>query len=235
MTGSNPRVLVVDDEKPILRVLKSTLVTSGLEVITAETGAAALQLIAQSSPDVILLDLGLPDLDGKKVIQALREWTETPVVVLSARHEENERISALDLGADDYVTKPFHMGELQARLRTALRHAERRRRGASSYSGQGLHVDFERRIVRLMGQEVHLTRKEFNLLSCLASHAGQVVTHKQLLAAGWGGAMTDTQFVRVYVGQIRQKLEVDPSAPALILTEPGIGYRLRADDWNSSL
>jgi len=235
MTGSSPRVLVVDDEKPILRVLKSTLVTSGLEVITAETGAAALQLIAQSSPDVILLDLGLPDLDGKKVIQALREWTETPVVVLSARHEENERISALDLGADDYVTKPFHMGELQARLRTALRHAERRRRGASSYSGQGLHVDFERRIVRLMDQEVHLTRKEFNLLSCLASHAGQVVTHKQLLAAGWGGTMTDTQFVRVYVGQIRQKLEVDPSAPGLILTEPGIGYRLRTDDWNSSL
>ena len=235
MTGSNPRVLVVDDEKPILRVLKSTLVTSGLEVITAETGAAALQLIAQSSPDVILLDLGLPDLDGKKVIQALREWTETPVVVLSARHEENERISALDLGADDYVTKPFHMGELQARLRTALRHAERRRRGASSYSGQGLHVNFERRSVRLMGQEVHLTRKEYNLLSCLAHHAGQVVTHKQLLAAGWGGAITDTQFVRVYVGQIRQKLEVDPSAPALILTEPGIGYRLRTDDWNPPL
>lgn len=235
MTGSNPRVLVVDDEKPILRVLKSTLVTSGLEVMTAETAAAALQMIAQSSPDLILLDLGLPDMDGKKVIQALREWTETPIVVLSARHEENERISALDLGADDYVTKPFHMGELQARLRTALRHAERRRRGASSYSGQGLHVNFERRIVRLMGQEVHLTRKEFNLLSCLASHAGQVVTHKQLLAAGWGGAITDTQFVRVYVGQIRQKLEVDPSAPALILTEPGIGYRLRTDDWNASL
>jgi two-component system KDP operon response regulator KdpE len=235
MTRPNPRVLVVDDEQPILRVLKSTLVTSGLEVITAETAAAALQLVAQSSPDVILLDLGLPDLDGKKVIQALREWTETPVVVLSARHEENERISALDLGADDYVTKPFHMGELQARLRTALRHAERRRRGASSYSGQGLHVNFERRSVRLMGQEVHLTRKEYNLLSCLAHHAGQVVTHKQLLAAGWGGAITDTQFVRVYVGQIRQKLEVDPSAPALILTEPGIGYRLRTDDWNPPL
>lgn len=235
MTGPNPRVLVVDDEEPILRVLKSALVTSGLEVMTAETAAAALQLVAQWPPDVILLDLGLPDLDGKKVIQALREWTETPVVVLSARHEENERISALDLGADDYVTKPFHMGELQARLRTALRHAERKRGGTSSYSGQGLHVNFERRIVKLMGQDVHLTRKEFNLLSCLARHAGQVVTHKQLLAAGWGGAITDTQFVRVYVGQIRQKLEVDPSAPALILTEPGIGYRLRTDDWTPSL
>ena len=231
MTGSTPRVLVVDDEQPILGVLKSTLRASGLEVITAETGAAALQLVAQSSPDVILLDLGLPDLDGKKVIQALREWTETPILVLSARHEEAERIDALDLGADDYVTKPFHMGELQARLRTALRHAERRRGGTSIYSGQGLEVNFERRSVRLMGQEVHLTRKEYNLLSCLARHAGQVVTHKQLLAAGWGGTITDTQFVRVYVGQIRQKIEVDPGAPVLILTEPGIGYRLRTDEW----
>jgi two-component system KDP operon response regulator KdpE len=231
MTGSNPRVLVIDDEQPILRVLKSTLVTSGLEVITAVTAAAALQSVAQSPPDVILLDLGLPDLDGKQVIRMLREWTETPIVVLSARHDEDERIAALDLGADDYVTKPFHMGELQARLRTALRHAERRRRGASSYSGQGLEIDFEQRVVKVMGQEVHLTRKEYDLLSCLARHAGQVVTHKQLLAAGWGGAISDTQFVRVYVGQVRQKLEADPSAPELILTEPGIGYRLRTDDW----
>jgi len=235
MTGSNPRVLVVDDEQPILRVLKSTLRTSGLEVMTAETATAALQLVAQSSPDVILLDLGLPDLDGKKVIEALREWTETPIVVLSARHEENERINALDLGADDYVTKPFHMGELKARLRTALRHADRRRRGTSNYAGQGLEVNFERRTVKLMEQEIHLTRKEYDLLSCLVRHAGQVVTHKQLLAAGWGGAISDTQFVRVYVGQIRQKLEVDPSAPELILTEPGIGYRLRTDDWSPSL
>jgi two-component system KDP operon response regulator KdpE len=230
VTGSGPRVLVVDDEQPILRVLESTLLTSGLEVITAETAAAALKLVAQSSPDVILLDLGLPDLDGKKVIQVLREWTETPIVVLSARHEENERINALDLGADDYVTKPFHMGELQARLRTALRHAERRRRGASNYSGQGLEVNFEHKIVKLMGEEIHLTRKEYNILSCLARHAGQVVTHEQLLAAGWGGIISDTQFVRVYVGQIRQKLEVNPGAPELILTESGIGYRLRTDD-----
>jgi two-component system KDP operon response regulator KdpE len=233
MIGSNPRVLVIDDERPILRVLKSTLMTSGLDVITAATVAAALQLVAQSLPDVILLDLGLPDLDGKEVIRTLREWTETPIVVLSARHEEDERIDALDLGADDYVTKPFHMGELQARLRTALRHAERRRRGASSYSGKGLDVNFDERTVKVLGQEVHLTRKEYDLVSCLARHAGQVVTHKQLLAAGWGGAIGDTQFVRVYIGQIRQKLEADPSAPELILTEPGIGYRLQADDWAS--
>lgn len=236
MNSANARVLVIDDEQPILRVLKSTLATSGLEVMTAATAAAALQLVAQSSPDVIVLDLGLPDMDGKQVIRALREWTEAPIVVLSARHDEEERIAALDLGADDYITKPFHMGELQARLRTALRHAERRGRGgASSYSGRGLEIDFERRVVSVMGQEIHLTRKEYDLLSCLAHHAGQVVTHKQLLAAGWGGALTDTQFVRVYIGQVRQKLEADSSTPELILTEPGIGYRLRTDDDEGTL
>jgi two-component system KDP operon response regulator KdpE len=233
VTVTTPRVLVIDDELPILRVLKSTLITSGLEVITAATAAAALQSVAQSVPDVIVLDLGLPDMDGKQVIQALREWTEAPIVVLSARHEEEERIAALDLGADDYITKPFHMGELQARLRTALRHAERRSRDASTYSGHGLEVDFERRVVRVLDQEVGLTPKEYDLLSCLAHHAGQVVTHKQLLAAGWGGTITDTQFVRVYIGQIRQKLEADSSAPSLILTEPGVGYRLRTDEERS--
>jgi two-component system KDP operon response regulator KdpE len=226
-------VLVIDDELPILRVLKSTLVTSGLEVMTAPSAAAALQAVAQSVADVIVLDLGLPDMDGKQVIQALREWTKAPIVVLSARHDEEERIAALDLGADDYITKPFHMGELQARLRTALRHAERQSRDASTYSGRGLDIDFERRVVRVLRQEVDLTAKEYDLLSCLARHAGQIVTHKQLLAAGWGGTISDTQFVRVYIGQIRQKLEADPGAPDLILTVPGIGYRLRTDDERS--
>jgi two-component system, OmpR family, KDP operon response regulator KdpE len=233
VTPSSPRVLVIDDELPILRVLKSTLATSGFDVMTVPSGAAALQTVAQSVADVIVLDLGLPDMDGKEVIQALREWTKAPIVVLSARHDEEERIAALDLGADDYITKPFHMGELQARLRTALRHAQRQTRDASTYSGRGLEVDFERRVVRVLKQEVDLTGKEYDLLTCLARHAGQVVTHKQLLAAGWGGTVTDTQFVRVYIGQIRQKLEADPSAPDLILTEPGIGYRLRTDDEQS--
>ena len=233
MTASNPRVLVIDDELPILRVLKSTLVTSGLDVMTAPSAAAALQAVAQSVADVIVLDLGLPDMDGKEVIQALREWTKAPIVVLSARHDEEERIAALDLGADDYITKPFHMGELQARLRTALRHAERQNRDASTYSGRGLEIDFERRVVSVLRQEVDLTAKEYDLLSCLARHAGQIVTHKQLLAAGWGGTISDTQFVRVYIGQIRQKLEADPGAPDLILTVPGIGYRLRTDDERS--
>jgi two-component system KDP operon response regulator KdpE len=150
--------------------------------------------------------------------------------VLSARHDETERIAALDIGADDYVPKPFHMGELQARLRAALRHRQRSQAGASTFASGGLAIDFAQRRVTLAGEDIKLTRKEFDLLRTLAQHAGQVVTHKQLLAAGWGGAVSDTQFVRVYVGQLRQKLEKDPSAPRLILSEPGVGYRLVGDD-----
>jgi two-component system KDP operon response regulator KdpE len=230
MTVPCPKILIVDDEPPFLGVMRSALSSSGAEVLTAETGAAALQIAAQTPLDVILLDLGLPDCDGKSVIEQVRSWTDAPVIVLSARHEPDERIAALDSGANDYLTKPFHMGELQARLRAALRQSQRSRAGARSYCGCGLELDFDARRVTLMGDEVRLTRKEFELVACLARHAGQVVSHKQLLAAGWGGSVTDTQFVRVYVGQIRQKLEADPSAPTLILTEPGIGYRLATDD-----
>jgi two-component system KDP operon response regulator KdpE len=230
MNAAVPSILVVDDEAPILRVLKSALTAAGLSVRTAETARSALHQVAQQAPDIILLDLGLPDSDGKEVIRAIRGWTHAPIVVLSARHDVDERIAALDLGADDYVTKPFHSGELQARIRAALRHAHARDAPAGAYSGGGLEIDFDRRQVRYLGIELHLTGKEYNLLCCLARHAGQVVTHRQLLAAGWGGAVTDIQFVRVYIGQIRQKLEADASAPELILTEPGIGYRLRMDD-----
>lgn len=225
-----PRILIVDDEPPIIRVLKPSLVACGYEVLIAETGAAALSQIAQSQPDVIILDLGLPDMDGKRVIEQMREWSEAPIIVLSARHEAEERIVSLDIGADDYVTKPFHMGELQARLRTALRHRQRRLSEQSTYAGCGLEIDFAKRRVTIEGEEIKLTRKEYDLLRTLAQHAGQVVTHKQLLAAGWGTAVTDTQFVRVFVGQLRQKLEADSSRPTLILTEPGVGYRLRTDD-----
>jgi two-component system KDP operon response regulator KdpE len=176
-----------------------------------------------------LLDLGLPDMDGKDVIEALRRWSLVPIIVLSARVQESERIAALDSGADDYVIKPFHTGELLARVRAALRHHRRRGPETTGYSGNGLDVDFERRTVAVGGVGVRLTRKEFDLLRTLAQHAGQVVTHKQLLAAAWGGSVADTQFVRVYIGQLRQKIEADPSAPRLILTEAGIGYRLLAD------
>lgn len=225
MSEAPPHVLLIDDEAPIVRVLTSSLTAAGYRVSSAGAGAAALAMIAQRAPDVIVLDLGLPDMDGKEIIAKLREWSDAPILVLSARHDETERIAALDEGADDYVTKPFHMGELQARLRAALRHRARRDQQRGFSSG-GLVVDFERRRVTVEGQEIKLPKKEFDLLRTLAQHAGQVVTHKQLLAAGWGGAVTDTQFVRVYIGTLRQKLEADPSAPRLILTEPGIGYRL---------
>jgi two-component system KDP operon response regulator KdpE len=230
MTASDAKVLIVDDDPPFLMVMRSVLSNSGAEVVTAETGAAALQIAAQTPLDAILLDLGLPDCDGKSVIEQVRHWTDAPVIVLSARHEPDERIAALDLGASDYLTKPFHIGELQARLRAALRGIHRTREDIRAYSGCGLELDLDARRVTFMGEDIHLTRKEYELLACLARNAGQVVSHKQLLAAGWGGAVSDTQFVRVYVGQIRQKLEADPSAPTLILTEPGIGYRLASDD-----
>jgi two-component system, OmpR family, KDP operon response regulator KdpE len=230
MTGAYPAILVVDDEAPILKVIHSTLSSSGAEVLTAETAAAALRIVGQTPLDGILLDLGLPDCDGKDFIGQVRQWTDAPIIVLSARHEPDERIAALDLGANDYLTKPFHMGELQARLRAALRQVQRSREATRTYSAGGLEIDFDSGRVTILGEEVRLTRKEYELLSCLARHAGQVVSHKQLLAAGWGGAITDTQFVRVYVGQVRQKIEADPSAPSLILTEPGIGYRLAAED-----
>lgn len=229
MSEPQPTVLVIDDEAPILRILRSSLVAAGYRVAEAASGAAALAIVAQNAPDAVLLDLGLPDMDGKDVIAKLREWSDAPIVVISARHDETERIAALDEGADDYVTKPFHMGELQARLRAALR-GRARRDTLKLFRSRGLEIDFVARRVSIEGQEVKLARKEFDLLRTLAQHAGQVVTHKQLLAAGWGGANTDTQFVRVYIGQIRQKIEADPSAPKLILTEPGIGYRLIEDD-----
>jgi two-component system KDP operon response regulator KdpE len=228
MTATTSRVMIVDDEGPILRVLKPSLAAAGYEVDEADTGREALARVGQRIPDVIVLDLGLPDMDGKDVILALRKWTQVPIIVLSAREAESERIAALDMGADDYVVKPFHTGELLARVRAALRH-QHSRAETTKYSGNGLEIDFESRRVAIGGMEVHLTRKEYDMLRTLARHAGQVVTHKQLLAAAWGGTVTDTQFVRVYIGQVRQKIEHDPSNPRLILTEAGIGYRLAAD------
>jgi len=228
MTATVHRVMIVDDEAPILRVLRPSLAAAGYEVIEADNGRNALARAAQQVPDVVVLDLGLPDMDGKEVILALRKWTQVPIIVLSAREAEAERIAALDTGADDYVVKPFHTGELLARVRAALRHRQSRAELAA-YSGNGLEINFESRRVAIGGVEVRLTRKEYDLLRTLARHAGQVVTHKQLLAAAWGGSVTDTQFVRVYIGQVRQKIERDPSNPRLILTEAGIGYRLAAD------
>jgi two-component system KDP operon response regulator KdpE len=176
---------------------------------------------------VVVLDLGLPDLDGKDVIARVREWSDVPIIVLSARDREAEKIAALDLGADDFVNKPFGTGELMARLRTALRHRMQRKGETPVVSVGGLEIDIPRRRVTWQGSEVLLSPKEFDLLAFLAGHAGKVVTHKQILTAVWGPAHeSDTQYLRVYVGQLRQKIEPNPSDPRFILTEPGIGYRL---------
>jgi two-component system KDP operon response regulator KdpE len=187
----------------------------------------AIKRIAAEAPDIVLLDLGLPDGDGKDVIRRAREWSEVPIIVLSAREREAEKIESLDLGADDYVNKPFNVGELMARMRTALRHRMQRKAEIPILRIGELEVDAVRRRVTRAGTELKLTPKEFELLSFLTRHAGRVITHRQILAAVWGPAHTeDTQYLRVYVGQLRQKIEEKPDDPRIVLTEPGIGYRI---------
>jgi two-component system KDP operon response regulator KdpE len=228
MSEAAIRVLVVDDEPQILRFLRTSLTANGFTVIEATTAAEALRHAAADAPDVIVLDLGLPDMDGKEVIRALREWSEIPVIVLSARAREAEKIEALDLGADDYVNKPFGIGELMARLRTALRHRLRRQGETPVFRNGELSVDLTRRLVKRGGESLHLTPKEFELLRVLVQHAGKVVTQRQILQAVWGPAhVEDAAYLRVYVGQLRRKLEPDPDSPSLIETEAGVGYRLR--------
>ncbi|HEY4135566.1 MAG TPA: response regulator [Alphaproteobacteria bacterium] len=221
------RVLVVDDEPQIRRFLRPSLAAQGYEMIEAASGAEALARAGDSAPQIILLDLGLPDADGVALIRSLREWTETPIVVLSVRNRETDKIAALDAGADDYVEKPFAMGELLARLRAALRHRLRLAGETPVFRSGELTVDLARREVTLAGVAVKLSPKEYDLLRMLVQHAGKVVTQRHLLETVWGPAhVEDTQYLRVYVGQLRQKLGDDATHPALILTEPGVGYRL---------
>ncbi len=225
--STKTHVLVVDDEAAILRFLKPALEANGYEMTSAGSVAEATKRIASESPDIVLLDLGLPDGDGKDVIRRAREWSDVPVIVLSAREREAEKIESLDLGADDYVNKPFNIGELLARMRTALRHRMQRKAEIPLLRVGGLEVDAVRHRATRAGTELKLTPKEFELLSFLARHAGRVVTHKQILTAVWGPAHTeDTQYLRVYIGQLRQKIEEQPNDPRIILTEPGIGYRV---------
>lgn len=223
---SEGRILVVDDEPQIQRFLKPALTAAGYQPIEALTAADAERLVATAAPDLMLLDLGLPDKDGKDVIRALRGWSKLPIVVLSARGEEAEKIEALDLGADDYVEKPFGIGELLARVRTALRRRDLGALAKSSFDAEGLSLDFARRIVTVNGEPVHLTPKEYDLLAHMARHPGLVLTHRQLLATVWGPAhVEDVQYLRVFVGQLRNKIEANPAQPRLIRTEPGVGYR----------
>ena len=221
------QVLVIDDETAILRFLKPALEANNYEMNSAGTVADGIKRIAAETPDIVLLDLGLPDGDGKDVIRRAREWSDLPIVVLSAREREAEKIEALDLGADDYVNKPFNVVALLARMRAALRHRMQRRAEVPVLRVGNLEVDAVRHRAIRAGAELKPTPKEFELLLFLAKHAGRVVTHKQILTAVWGPAHTeDTQYLRVYIGQLRQKIEEHPDDPRIILTEPGIGYRI---------
>jgi two-component system, OmpR family, KDP operon response regulator KdpE len=228
MTSDRATVLVIDDEPPIRRLLRTTLTAQDYRVIEAADGNEGLRLLQHEKPDVLVVDLGLPDIDGLELIRRIRAESPVPIVVLSSRDDEKGKVEALDLGADDYVTKPFGMEELVARLRTALRHRLQQQGGRPVFRSGDLTVDLVRRIVTVRGEEVKLSPKEYDLLQQFVVHAGKVLTHRHLLREVWkdenGG---DVQYLRVYVRQLRQKIETDPERPALILTEPGVGYRLQ--------
>jgi two-component system KDP operon response regulator KdpE len=221
-------ILLIDDEPSLVAVLKPVLGAAGYAVTIAMDARTGIAAMIEQQPDIVILDLGLPDLDGKDVITRMRAVSDIPIIVISARHQEGEKIAALDGGADDYVNKPFEIGELMARIRAALRRRGPADEGRSTYRHGDLTIDLATRHVALAGDPVRLSRKEFALLETLVGSAGQVVTHKRLLTAGWGSETADSQYLRVYVGLLRQKIEEDPGAPRLILTEPGVGYRLVA-------
>ncbi len=227
---SRERILVGDDEPQIQRFLRPALEAAGYEVLEAATGADALKVAVTAAPGLVILDLGLPDMDGKEVIARLRGWSQVPIVILSARDQETEKIAALDLGADDYVEKPFGIGELTARMRTALRHRIQEAGELTDVTAGGLSIDAVRRIVERDGKVLKLTPKEYDLLLLLARHAGRVVTHRTLLTSVWGPAHgDDIHYLRVFIGQLRAKVERDAANPAIICTEPGVGYRFVLD------
>jgi len=231
MSREGPLLLVIDDEPQMLRFLRASLATHGYRLCEAQTAADGVAQAAARAPDVILLDLGLPDGDGIEVARQLREWCRTPIIVLSARDREPDKIAALDAGADDYLTKPFSVGELLARLRVALRHAAQTAAGnqQSEFVSGDLRVDLAARRVVVRDADVHLTPTEYRLLTTLVRHAGRVVTHRQLLSEVWGAAHAGrTHYLRVFMGQLRAKIEVDAARPKLLLNEPGVGYRLKA-------
>ena len=229
MVTAEPLVLIVDDETPIRRFLRLSLVGEGYRVVEAATAAEALERIVAQRPDVVILDLGLPDRDGLDLTRDVREWSGVPIVVLSAREREHDKVAALEAGADDYLTKPFGIGELIARLRVALRHAALAEvpAGEAVFTTGDLKVDLVRRLVFVGEREVRLTPIEYRLLAVLVKHAGKVLTHRQLLHEVWGPEYGDeNHYVRVYVAQLRRKLEVDSARPRYLRTEPGVGYRL---------
>ena len=228
MSGVAPVVLIIEDEPQMRRFLRTSLRTQGYDVVEATTGREGIRHAAGYNPDLILLDLGLPDGDGLAVAEVLRSTHRTPIIVISARGRDEDKIAALDLGADDYLTKPFGLGELLARMRVARRHATARGAAAPVVEVGEIRIDLERGVVERRGAEVHLTPTEFRLLRALAEQAGKVLTHRHLVEAVWGPNQGgETHALRVYMGQLRHKLEDDPARPQFLITEPAVGYRLR--------
>lgn len=228
----SPLILLIDDEPQILRALKTILAAHRFRIISAATGEEGLALAAAQSPDLIILDLTLPDIDGFKVCEQIRQWSRVPVIVLSVRDNEKDKVAALDRGADDYLTKPFGIEELMARIRVALRHAEQSIGNTSSLLKAGpFTVDIARHLVQRGEETVHLTATEFKLFSYLMAYPDRVLTHQAILTQVWGFPDIDrVEYLRVYIGQLRKKLEADPDQPQYILTEPGVGYRLRSGE-----
>ena len=226
-----PHILVIDDEPQILRALKTILGEKDFKVSTASTGEEGLALAAANPPDIVILDLGLPDMDGFEVCSRLREWTQCPIIVLSVRESERDKVAALDKGADDYLVKPFGIEELLARVRVALRHAGGAKGSKKTRIKAGpIDIDLAWHIVRLNGEEVKLTATEYKLLAYLAANAGRVLTHQAILSHVWDPADADhVEYLRVYMRQLRKKLEADPERPEFIITEPGVGYRFLSD------
>lgn len=232
MADTEPLILVIEDNLQTQRFLRASLAEQAWRVIQANTGRQGLAMIKSQHPDVIVLDLGLPDMDGVAVIRALRQFSETPVIILSARAQENDKIQALNIGADDYLVKPFSVGELDARIRALLRRVVRCAEAGEVFQAGALKVDFKSRKVYLGNDEIHLTVNEYRLLAVLIRHAGRVATHRQLLSEVWGPAhVEDIHYLRIYMGQLRHKLEADPARPRYLLTEVGVGYRISDKEW----
>jgi len=229
MTDPGPLVLIVEDEPQMRRFLRASLTARGFRLLEAATASQGILLATSHQPDLVLLDLGLPDMDGIDLTKRIREWSRTPILVISARGREDDKVQALDAGADDYLTKPFGLNELLARIRVALRHARQSARGEEPpiLEFGAVRIDRSRRVVSRDGAEVHLTPTEYRLLLLLAENAGRVLTHRFILREIWGGASAgQTHYVRVHMAELRKKIEADPARPRLIVTEPGVGYRL---------
>ena len=226
------KILIIEDDSGIYTFLRAILTSDGYDVIVVNTGSAALDIIASHCPDCILLDLGLPDMDGSHIIERVRQWTSTPIIVISARSMEEDKAQALDLGADDYITKPFGAIELQARIRTALRHRRTSSENSEialkgTYHVGDMEIDYRKHRVCIHGENVHLTPNEFKIVALLGMHAGQVLTYKTILRELWGpSASSDNKILRVHMASIRRKIEPDPSEPRYIFTEVGVGYRM---------